>query len=86
MTNEPPHPVIYVRIRQRRNIARVVRGQTWYWETVGENFSRMSRSRGFHTNKADCEASARLHFGSGTTVFLQEAERGNVALRWGSGV
>ena len=77
------HPVIYVRIRQRRNIARIVRGQTWFWETIGSNHKRMSRSKGFHTNRDDCEASARLHFDSGTTVYLQEFDKGNEPLRYG---
>lgn len=80
------HPVIYVRIRQRRNIATVLRGQTWYWETISDgNHARMARSKGYHTNRDDCVASATLHFGYGTTVFLQEPEKGNQALRWGSG-
>jgi len=77
------HPIVYVRIKQRRNVARVVRGQTWYWETIGENQKRMARSKGFHTNYDDCKASAVLHFGSGTTVFLQEPNVGNQAIRWG---
>jgi hypothetical protein len=79
-----PHPVVYVRIRQRRNIATVVRGQTWFWETVGANNSRMARSHGFHTNQQDCIDSATLHFGYGTTVYLQQTEQGDVLLRWGT--
>lgn len=78
-----PQPLVYVRIRQRRNVATVVRGQTWFWETFGTNQKRMARSKGYHTNQDDCIASAVLHFGSATTVFLQQAEKGNVPLRWG---
>lgn len=78
------HPVVYVRIRQRHNIATVLRGQTWFWETISAgNMSRMARSKGYHTNQQDCLDSAKLHFGYGTTVMLQQAERGNEPLRWG---
>lgn len=78
------HPIVLVRIRQRRNIATLVRGQTWFWETIDYgNHSRMARSKGYHTNRGDALASAQLHFGYGTTVQLQQENQGNTPLRWG---
>lgn len=77
------HPVVYIRIRQRNRIARVARGQNWYWESFDTNHARMARSRGFHTNRQDAERNAQLHCGSGVTVFLQRPNTGEIPLRWG---
>lgn len=79
------HPLVYVRTRQRRNIATIARGQTWYWESILDgNHTRGPRSHGYFTNRADAESNAELYFGYGTTVFLQTPDGiGNSPLRWG---
>lgn len=77
------HPVVYIETKQRNRIARIARGQNWYWESYDANHVRMARSRGFHTNRQDAERNAQLHCGSGVTVYLQRPGRGEVPLRWG---
>lgn len=81
------HPIVYVRIRQRRNVATVLRGQTWFWRAKsGDNNSPGPRSRGYFTNKQDCIDNVNLYFGVGTTVYAQETEHGNDPVRWGQSV
>lgn len=58
------------------------RWQPWRWIAKNANNNEpMARSTEHYTNKQDVlDAIAQL-FGSGSNVYLREAEQGNVALR-----
>lgn len=73
--------VYYVDIKQSKTVWPLKRPQKWYWVVLSEgNFKRMGKSWMF-TNEQDCIDSAVSLFGSSSTVFLRQHEKGNELLR-----
>jgi hypothetical protein len=76
------NPVMYVVVKRRNLIARVARGQTWYWQLVNAgNGKPMARYRGYYTNKGDCYEGIQEVFGSGATVYRREDGQPDIPIR-----
>jgi len=71
-------PLIYVDVYKGKQLLR----QAWRWRALNALNGRVMAQGGeAYTNRTDCEAAVTQLFGDATTVYLREAEQGNVLLR-----
>jgi uncharacterized protein YegP (UPF0339 family) len=76
------NPVIYVDLKQRNPVARIVRAQNWYWIALNAgNGKQMARSKGYYTNQGDAYDAITQLFGNSTNVYLRQTEHGDLPIR-----
>jgi uncharacterized protein YegP (UPF0339 family) len=73
------NPVVYVDVYKGRKRLR----QAWRWRASNAGNGRlMAHSGEAYVNKSDCLTAITQLFGGSTTVYMREAEHGDVVMRF----
>jgi len=82
----PTPPLIYVDVYRCAPGRRGSRGQRWRWRAINAGNGRKLAAAGeAFTNEQDCIDSVTQLFGTGSNVYLRQAEHGDQVLRLAAG-